>query len=725
MKLTSDLLDSAEVTFGSITDILNLKADNAKRTAVELDGSAHANRRKAMIARTTIDAVENANERYFEGDDLLPINYLALGLAKARSVGMVSYFDRRDRRIYKATGFLVSPDLLLTNHHVFPAADLADFQGKFEDCVVQFGFEFGLDGKPQEPVVFDLDPQAFFYTFEGLDLAVVAVKALDRSGSIKLSAQGYLVLNGEVGKAGESEFASVIQHAEGKEKQVALRDNEILKYRASDTMLFYKSDTELGSSGSPVFNDDWQVIALHSAGVAKKNAAGQYLDEDDNIIPVVNGTVDGTRIVWECNRGFRVSSLVKHLRDDAPAAVRQSRFIQPLFGPGYSDARDLAFLSLPRPELAVVVPAEKVSDVAAFAAPVAAPERRVINIHIAVDGAGAVSAARVPARVELEFEKKYEDEMDFSACDGYQQDFMSGVRIPMPVPNDDLREMLAFRIDRPSSYLLKYHHYSTIHHAVRRVPVVSAINVTGKRRYPELSGRNDKWFRDNRIDYDVQLDDAWYRYSGFDKGHLSRREDAEWGESMGKALLAADMTCAYTNAVPQVPGLNRAKYGYHGLWGKLEDKLLEQGVALEPGKANRICLFAGPIFDSQDRPFKGVQVALSFYKVVVWFDATGALRTTCFVLDQKRLVGDIEFEALHFDEVFHSKQKSLQLIEEKTGLKFAAVMHDCDTFDGDETTDGEEVLERIVADPPGASRRSGSLPPEPLSTPSSFRHPND
>lgn len=697
MKLSSDLLDSAEATFGKVTDIPGLKADNARRTAVELDGPAHADRRKAMIARTTIDAVENANERYVEGDDLLPINYLALGLAKARSVGLVSYFDKRDRKIYKATGFMVSPDLLLTNHHVFPAADLADFQDKFEDCVVQFGFEFGLDGKPQEPVVFDLDPQAFFYAFKDLDLAVVAVKALDRSGSTKLSAQGYLVLNGEVGKAGESEFASVIQHAEGKEKQVALRDNEILKYRVSDTMLFYKSDTELGSSGSPVFNDDWQVIALHSAGVAKKNAAGQYLDEDDNIIPVVNGTVDGTRVVWECNRGFRVSSLIKHLRDDAPAAVRQSRFVQTLFGPGYSDARDLAFLSLPRSERAVVVPVERASEVAVVVPPVP----RVINIHIAVDGAGAVSVAGAPniapTAVELGLEKKFEDEMDFSACDGYQQDFLSGVRVPMPIPDDDLRELLAFRVDRPSSYLLKYHHYSTIHHAVRRVPVVSAINVMGKRRYPELTGRNDKWFRDSRIDYDVQLNDAWYKYSGFDRGHLSRREDAEWGESMEKALLAADMTCAYTNAVPQVPDLNRAKYGYHGLWGKLEDKLLEQGVALEPGKANRICLFAGPIFDSHDRPFKGVQVALSFYKVVVWFDATGALRTTCFILDQKRLVGDIEFEALRFDEIFDSKQKSLQLIEEKTGLKFAAVMHDSDTFDGDETTDGEEVLERIVA----------------------------
>lgn len=699
MKLSSELLESAQDGFGaSVSVIPELQAANANRVATELDGAEHAEHRKAMIARTTIDSIENAHERYVEGNDLLPINYLALGLAKARSVGLISYFDKRDRKTYKATGFLVSRDLLVTNHHVFPAENLAEFQSMFEDCVIQFGFEFGLDGKSQSPVVFDLDPQAFFYTFKELDLAIVSVKSTDRSGSSSLSDQGYLVLNGELGKAGESDFATVIQHAEGKEKQVALRDNEILRYKASNTMLFYKSDTELGSSGSPIFNDDWQVIALHSAGVAKKNSDDQYVDKDGNVIPVINKTIDGARVVWECNRGFRVSAIMKHLSTESAASVRQSRFIQDLFSPGYSDARDLAYLSRPHHDNSV--PASTNERAAGTFSKVAPTTQSVVNIQISIDSAGGLRVAgsptSTPAATDLEFEKKFEDEMDFSLCDGYQQDFM-GTRIPMPIPSDELRDFLAFRVDRPSSFLLKYHHYSTIHHAVRRVPVISAINVMGKHRFKELTGRNDKWFRDNRIDFDVQLNDDWYKYSGFDKGHLTRREDAEWGDSMEKALVAANMTCSYANAAPQVPALNRAKYGAHGLWGLLEQKLLEEGVTLESDKAQRICLFAGPIFHPRDPQFKGVQVALSFYKVIVWYDAKATLRTTCFVLEQKRLVGDIEFEALRFNEVFVSKQRSLKKIQEATGLQFPSILHDSDTFDGDEETNGEEVLERLIS----------------------------
>src|SRR5205814_2432348 len=127
-----------------------------------------------------------------------------------------------------------------------------------------------------------------------------------------------------------------------------------------------------------------------------------------------------------------------------------------------------------------------------------------------------------------------------------------------------------------------------------------------------------------------QLDDVWYAKSGFDKGHMSRREDAEWGTTMAAAKLAADMTCSYANAIPQVPALNRAIMGYHGMWGQLEGKLLEEGLELESGQSARICIFAGPLFDAEDPVYKSVQVALSCFKVVAWHDGSGKLRTTCF-----------------------------------------------------------------------------------------------
>jgi endonuclease G len=257
----------------------------------------------------------------------------------------------------------------------------------------------------------------------------------------------------------------------------------------------------------------------------------------------------------------------------------------------------------------------------------------------------------------------------------------------MPTPNGALQKKLAPLIDSPSSYTLKYQHFSTLHHAVRRVPVVSGINVPADMRYAQLGKgtRDDHWYRDKRIDKDVQLNDAFYSKSRFDKGHLSRREDAEWGTSVDAAKRAADLTCSYANAVPQVPALNRARFGFHGKWGELEMKLLEQGVEGETGKSARICVFNGPLFDSDDPVFKGIQVALSFYKVVVWYDADGNVKTTCYKLTQEKLVGQIEFEVLRFDDVFKTSQVPIRLIQRITGLKFHPSIVKADTSTGDDT----------------------------------------
>jgi len=295
-------------------------------------------------------------------------------------------------------------------------------------------------------------------------------------------------------------------------------------------------------------------------------------------------------------------------------------------------------------------------------------------------------------------ERKLEDEQDYSTCTGFEEEFM-GIRIPMPVPSARLRRQLAFLKDAPGSFTLKYHHFSTILHAVRRVPVLSAINVHGKHRYAALGSatRKDNWLRDSRVDYDAQLDDRWYARSGFDKGHLSRREDAEWGTSLALAKAAADLTCSYANAVPQVPAFNRAMMGYNGQWGQLEKKLLEAGVKKESAASARICVFSGPVFLDDDPVHASVQVALSCFKVVAWLGQDEALRATAFHLSQGTLLEGIEFEALNFDKLFKLQQVPLSWVENATGLGFASVLREADTFsEGNQQAD-EAALERLVS----------------------------
>jgi endonuclease G len=681
--ITVDLLDEAQAQYSPTGDEIRAERERvANADPAELSSQEQFERRREMIAATAIEPIADAFERLIGGSQLLPINYLLLGYLQSQSVGRIRYFDRREGKEAVATGFLISENLLMTNHHVFPVQNAAEFDAFAKDAVVEFNYQYDLDGNRSAPVEFQLEPQRFVHTAKPLDMALVAVHPTDTTGLHFLKNQGYLVLDGSLGKAVVGDFASIIQHPSGKEKQIAIRKNEIINIDLPDALI-YVSDTAQGSSGAPVFNDQWQVIALHSAGVAKKNADGQFIDKNGEVVEPVNGRVDEDRLVWESNRGIRVSAMMASLR--AVPGLATDPLVQQLFSPAYTDSRPYAALS--RPHLDVertTFPAA--SDVAATPVVPVTPTAPInININIGPGGpvvTTATGAAMVaPSEAAIAFERQtFEDRLDFSECAGFDDRFM-GVHIPMPKPNASLRKKLAFLKDSPTAYTLKYHHISTLHHAVRRVPIVSGVNVNGKKRFSNLSGVN-KWFRDNRIDYDVQLNEDFYDKSGFDKGHLARREDAEWGSTAAAALAAADLTCSYANAVPQVPALNRAVFGFTGEWGQLEIELLERGVENEPEKASRICVFNGPLFDNDDPVFKGVQVAVSFYKVVVWYDGDENLRTTCYVLSQENLVGEIEFEVLRFDDIFTTAQVPIRQIEKTTGLKFPAVVVDNDTYNG-------------------------------------------
>lgn len=703
MKLPVELLAQAEAAYPiGADDVTALRQRNAAASARELDGAVHFERRRAMLSATARESADLAFERYIGTNDLLPSNYLLSGYLHARSVGRVRYLDKTTRRAAYATGFMVTRELMLTNHHVFPVATAAEFAAFADDAAIEFGYEYDVLGRRQEPVAHALDPETFLHTYAALDLALVAVKPRDVSGQRRLSDQGYLVLDGTLGKAGAGDYATIVQHPDGREKQVALRNNEIVDNSLPDALI-YQSDTAPGSSGAAVFNNEWQVIALHSAGVAKKDAAGNYLDRDGQPVPVENGRVDESRVVWISNRGFRVSAIVGYLLSPA-SGVDRHPLIQTLRSPAYTNARPFTAVSLPvlaAQELGLAPLA--VSAPVSAPTPAAAPNPAPVEIRIVVSAGQPVSVQTLadPATaLPQAFETKREDEQDYSACLGYDDQFM-GLRLALPAPSAALRKKLAMQGNAPNDYVLKYHHFSTIQHAVRRVPVLSALNVNGKQRYAELdnSTRKDRWLRDNRIDYAAQLDDAWYAKSGFDRGHLSRREDAEWGPTMEAAKTAADMTCSYANAVPQVPAFNRAVMGYHGQWGRLEQLLLEQGVEGEAGKSARICVYSGPLFLSSDPVYSSVQVALSNFKVVAWFDAGGALRATGFRLSQEKLVDGIDFEVLHFDKLFKLQQKPISWIESATGLVFPQALREADTFDGASDGVDDAAIERLVARP--------------------------
>lgn len=202
---------------------------------------------------------------------------------------------------------MVSPNLLMTNNHVL------DTKENTVKSVAEFNFEIALNDTRKISKTFTLDPDHFFFTSPiqgGLDFTLVAVKPRSKDDTTSLNDFGFFSLIEASGKALLGEAVTIIQHPEGHEKQIALRGNRLTGL--PDHFAQYETDTMPGSSGSPVFNNQWEVVALHHSGVPKMNADGKILTKDGRIWN--KDTMSDDAIDWIANEGIRISNIFEHLR---------------------------------------------------------------------------------------------------------------------------------------------------------------------------------------------------------------------------------------------------------------------------------------------------------------------------------------------------------------------------------------------------------------------------
>jgi endonuclease G len=243
--------------------------------------AAESDERK-RVRLSTIDPHDGlALERIIGASDLLPIAYFQAGLTCAKPVCRVEVHDRRGSVAGYGTGFMVGPSLLLTNNHVLPDAQWALYS------LAQFDYENDVRLMPRPTRNFRLEPERFFVTDEGLDFSLVAVAPVAAEG-VELGQYGYVPLIAGSGKALLGECVSIIQHPAGAPKAIAVRANQVSD--VFDQFIHYSTDTEPGSSGSPVLSDSWEVVALHHAGVPDPNGNG-----------------------YVANEGIRISSIMSHL----------------------------------------------------------------------------------------------------------------------------------------------------------------------------------------------------------------------------------------------------------------------------------------------------------------------------------------------------------------------------------------------------------------------------
>lgn len=237
---------------------------------------------KPVVGSPTAKATDAAEqletdlpEKVFFESDLLEISFLAAANRTARSVAriIVTRYDNGNVRTNPATGrpmryfgtcWLIGSKHVITNHHVIGARNPGEAAATAEDFEQQASnstIEFDYDSPTGEVTTYQIanlvvaDPELDFAILElapGVplqrDVLPLAVNPLTFGPGI------YLPVN-------------IIQHPGGGIKHLAIRNNAAAGLSGND--LSYFTDTQAGSSGSPVCNDKWGVIALHKASTKR------------------------------------------------------------------------------------------------------------------------------------------------------------------------------------------------------------------------------------------------------------------------------------------------------------------------------------------------------------------------------------------------------------------------------------------------------------------------
>ena len=669
MKLSHRLIRKAAATASK--DLARLRELRRTQTPEEAETPQRLTQRLLLTREATATPAEAQGmfERIIKGNDLTGINYLEKGLRAAKSIGRIHVIDSSGEPLGFGTGFLVAPGILMTNHHVLPDADIA------AASFVEFDYELDSAGHDRQTYTYLLRPQDFFFNHEALDFAVCAVAPTAREQKRPIRDFSWLKLRRETGKALLAEYLTIIQHPGGQRKQICVRENQVL--RLDTDTIWYATDTLGGSSGSPAFNTSWQVVALHHLGVPQKNAEGHWLTVDGGIW---DESMDESRVQWIANEGIRISRIV----DTLAKKHRKHPRLVPLFDNTQPPLpADFETTSLPSSSPGTALPnalalSQANSSLTLAATASAASITFPLNITVTLGtatglagspasilvssgGASPISASPPTRRTG----EAISIDPDYTTRSGFDPAFLgktTALKTPLPALSTKQKADAARLITIPTGadpLELKYHHFSVVMNAVRRLAFLTAVNIDGV-VWRSIKRETDRWILDPRIPKTAQAGEELYSGNPLDRGHLVRRLDPAWGTNLTIAKTANDDTFHFTNCAPQHEDFNQN----NDTWAGLEDYILQNA-----DRENlRVSVFTGPVFAASDETYRGIQLPRQFWKVVVMVKKK-KLHATAYLLSQAKLIQGL-VEADFSYGLYKTFQVPITKVGKLTGLNF-------------------------------------------------------
>jgi endonuclease G, mitochondrial len=195
------------------------------------------------------------------------VGRLRRGLQLADAVCKVVFSDRDAT----GTGVLISSDLVLTNYHVLSKQVIQD-RSLLDEKAKTLQFEFGFISEkaetPSAPETFMIATSASIVAYSPPDqLDYVLLRVEPRIKSFDFIKP--LPIHSAVCPLSPNDGLNVLQHPEGDVMQASLSASGVVQVDVGQSRVWYVNRTQGGSSGSPCFNLDWKLVALHHASVSR------------------------------------------------------------------------------------------------------------------------------------------------------------------------------------------------------------------------------------------------------------------------------------------------------------------------------------------------------------------------------------------------------------------------------------------------------------------------